>query len=512
MTPPALELIGIEKSFGSIHANRGVSIAFERGSIHGVIGENGAGKSTLMSIAYGLLRPDSGTIKRDGRAVEITGPEVAIAMGIAMVHQHFMLVDRLTVLENVVLGTEAVAGLSRTMTRARDRLDAIARDYGLSLRCDVRVRDLPVAERQAVEILKALYRDSRILILDEPTSVLDAAQAERLFAILRKLRDDGRTAIFVSHKLAEIKALTDRVTVLRQGRVVAESATANAESKALAMLMVGRPVELGRIGPPSRAGAPMLEVRDLRVHDARGVCRVDGIDLVLRSGEVVAVAGVAGSGQSELLLALAGMLPIESGRIRWRSQPVRPADWTPSSIRRRGIAHVPIDPRRAGLVAEFTAADNAILGYHRDPPAARHGWLDYQRIHQDCSALMAEFDVRPACPDAKVATLSGGNQQKLLIGREITRDPDLLLIGEPTQGVDIGAVASIRARLAAMRSRGKAVLLITSDIEQMQALADRILVMSAGRIIGEIGPEDSADEKLGMLMGGIAGTDRAAST
>ena len=503
MTPPALELIDIEKSFGPIRANRGISIAFARGSIHGVIGENGAGKSTLMSIAYGLLKPDSGTIRVDGRAVAISGPDVAITMGIAMVHQHFMLVDRFTMIENIILGTEPSGSLTRIMEKARDRLSAIAREYGLALPPDIRVRDLSVGERQTVEILKALYRDARILILDEPTSVLDGAQTERLFAILRKLRNDSRTVIFVSHKLREIETLTDRVTVLRQGKVAGESATADTTSSALATLMIGRSVELGRIGPPSRPGVALFQVRGLKVRDARGVLRVDDIDLELKAGEVVAIAGVAGNGQSELLHALAGMLPIESGEILWRGAPVPRRNWNASSIRRRGIAHVPIDPRATGLVAQFTTADNAILGYHDLAPAARCGWLDYDRIRHDCRALMTEFDVRPASPDAAVATLSGGNQQKLLIGREIARDPDLLLIGEPTQGVDIGAVASIQARLADMRRRGKAVLLVTSDIEQMQALADRILVMSAGRIIGEVGPEDGADEKLGLLMGGV---------
>ena len=510
MSTPALALIGIEKSFGPIQANRGISARFARGSIHGVIGENGAGKSTLMSIAYGLQRPDAGTIEVDGRPVEITRPEVAITLGIAMVHQHFMLVDRFTVLENIVLGTEGAAGLAKTMAKARDRLGAIARDYGLELPTDIRVRDLSVGERQAVEILKALYRDARILILDEPTSVLDAAQAQRLFAILRTLREDGRTVIFVSHKLREIENLTDRVTVLRQGRVVGEFATTDTDSGALAELMVGRPIELGRLGPPCLPGAALLQVRGLTVRDARGSLRVNGVDLELRSGEVVAVAGVAGNGQSELLLALAGMLPIESGEIRWRGRALQRRDWTPMSVRQRGIAHIPIDSRHAGLVSAFTVADNAILGYHRRPPTARHGRLDHARIRQDCAALIAEFDVRPASPDAEAATLSGGNQQKLLIGREIGHDPDLLLIGEPTQGVDIGAVAAIQARLAEMRRRGKTVLLVTSDIDQMQALADRILVMSAGKIVGEIGPDDAMRGELALLMGGLAATDRNA--
>jgi ABC-type uncharacterized transport system ATPase subunit len=501
---PALELIGIEKSFGPIHANRGISIKFAPGSIHGLIGENGAGKSTLMSIVYGMLQPDAGAIQIDGKTVDIPTPKAAIAAGIGMVHQHFMLIDRCTVLENLLLGTENTFGLGKTLAHARRRMAELARDYGLTLPPDTRVRDLSIGERQSVEILKALYRDARILILDEPTSVLNAEQKERLFGILRTLRDAGKTIIFVSHKLREIKTLTDRVTVLRRGSVVAETATTATDEAALAMMMIGAHVDLGRIGGTAQPGETLLEARGLGIRNRQGVRKIDNLDLTLRRGEVVAIAGLAGSGQSELLQALAGVLPIDSGHLSWRGKTMELRAWQAKSLRGLGIAHVPDEPGRFGLVADFSAAESAMLGYHDCPPAARHGLLNPRAILAECQAAMDDFDVRPPRPDARTGALSGGNQQKLLLAREMRRDPELLLIGEPTQGVDIGAVAAIQARLADMRARGKAVLLVTSDLDQVRALADRILVMDSGVIVGELSPEEANDRDLGLMMGGIA--------
>jgi simple sugar transport system ATP-binding protein len=501
---PALELIAIEKSFGSIHANRRISVKFGAGSIHGLIGENGAGKSTLMSIVYGMQQPDSGVIRIDGKTLDIPTPKAAIAAGIGMVHQHFMLIDRCTVLENLLLGTENSFALGKTLAHGRRRMKELARDYGVSLSPEKRVRDLSIGERQSVEILKALYRDARILILDEPTSVLNAEQKERLFSILRTLRDAGKTVIFVSHKLSEIMSLTDRVTVVRQGAVVGEIATADTSEAALATMMIGGHVDLGRIGGPAIPGETLLEVRGLGVSNRQGLRKIHNLDLALRRGEVVAIAGLAGSGQSELLQALAGILPIDSGQISWRGEPMDSRKWRPAALRHLGIAHVPDEPRRFGLVADFSAADSAILGYHDCAPAARGGLLDLRAIEMNCQAAMNDFDVRPPRPDIRTGSMSGGNQQKLLLAREMRRDPALLLIGEPTQGIDIGAVAAIQARLADMRARGKSVLLVASDLDQVRALADRILVMSSGAIVGELTPDDANDRNLGLMMGGIA--------
>ncbi len=501
---PALELTGIEKSFGAIQANRGISIRFDCGSIHGLVGENGAGKSTLMKIVYGLLPPDAGLMTIDGRPFAPESPNAAIAAGVGMVHQHFMLIDRFTVLENLLLGAETAFGLGKAMANARRRLAELCAEYGLNLSPDRRIRDLTVGERQSVEILKALYRDARILILDEPTSVLTPQQADGLFAILRRLRDGGRTVIFVSHKLSEIISLTDRVTVLRQGCVVGETIiTADTDQNALAERMIGGYVELGRAGDRATPGEILLAARDLTVRDPRGARRIQGLDLRVHRGEIVAVAGLAGSGQSELLKALAGVIPIEAGTISWRGTPVTLRDWHPHGLRQRGIAYVPDEPQRFGLVADFTAGESAILGYHDCSPAARHGLLDRQAIEAECCAAMADFDIRPPDPAVRTSALSGGNQQKLLLARELRRDPELLLVGEPTQGVDIGAVAAIQARLAEMRARGKAVLLATCDLDQIRALADRILVMSDGRIVGELTPAEADDRRLGLMMGGV---------
>jgi simple sugar transport system ATP-binding protein len=502
---PALELIGIEKSFGAIHASRGISISFAPGSIHGVIGENGAGKSTLMSIAYGMQRPDAGEIRIGGKSIALTGPQDAIAAGIVMVHQYFMLIDRFTVLENVMLGTEPSFGIGRALSAARRELTRLGQAYGLDLPPDKRIRDLTMGERQGVEILKALYRKARILILDEPTSVLSPPQTARLFEILRKLRDAGGTVIFISHKLGEIMELTDRVTVLRHGAVVGQTATAGTSQDSLAGMMIGDKVNLGRIGGPAQPGELLLEGRALTVRDRRGIVQLHGVDLKIREGEIVAVAGVAGNGQSEFIQALAGLLPLEpGGEIRWRGRPLERGECNPAALRALGIAHVPEDSRRFGLVAAFSAAESSILGHHDRPLAADGFRLNRQAIAAACRTMMDDFDVRPPDPRKRTGSFSGGNQQKLLLAREFGQDPDLLLIAEPTQGVDIGAVAAIQARLADLRRRGKAVLLVTSDLDQMRALADRIVVISGGKIVGQVSPEAASDTKLGLMMGGVA--------
>ncbi len=500
---PALKLSGITKSFGSIHANRDISIAFAGGSIHGLIGENGAGKSTLMRIAYGLQQPDAGTIEVSGRAVVFRSPQDAIAAGIAMVHQHFMLVDRFTVLENIVLGTEPIFGVKTTLAKAREQIVRLDAEYGLGLSPDTRIRDLTMGQRQGVEILKALYRDAKFLILDEPTSVLTYQQSERLFTILRAMRDAGRTVILVSHKLKEIMSLTDQVTVLHQGIVVGETATASTDAATLAGMMIGGSVDLGRIGGTATPGKVLLEVSGLTITDRRGLRRVDAVDLTIREGEIVAIAGVAGNGQSELLQAISGILPISRGTIAWCGRQLTEIERRPAALRALSIAHVPEFPRRYGSVADFSAAETMILGYQDRPPTSQGYLLDRRAIAADCRTKMEMFDIRPNQPDLPTGAFSGGNQQKLILARELSQNPALLLIGEPTQGVDIGAVASIQARLAALRMAGKAVLLITADIDQIRALADRILVMSGGRIVGEIAPEAVTDTKLGLMMGGV---------
>ena len=503
--PPALELRGIDKRFGVVHANRAVSLAVARGTVHGLVGENGAGKSTLMNIVYGFHRADAGEIWIHGRRVEIHRPHDAIAAGVGMVHQHFMLVENFTVLENVILGVEGGRRLADGLSRARAELEALALTYGLEVPLDTPVGQLPVGLQQRVEILKALYRRADLLILDEPTAVLTPQEADQLFALLNRLRAQGQTVILVTHKLREIMAVTDRVTVMRQGALVADLATRDTTPGELAERMVGRTVSWQVEKAAARTGEPRLVVKDLVVCDRRGVARVKGVSFELRAGEIVGVAGVAGNGQSELLDALAGICRPVSGEI-WLDGHELVREALSSRARRRlGLAHVPEDRLRQGLVAEFPAQDNAILGQH-DRPAYNRGWLQNRAaILAGCVQKMSAYDVRPPDPALRTAAFSGGNQQKLVLAREIDGDPRVLLVGQPTRGVDIGAVEFIHRQLVALRDAGKAVLLVSVELDEILGLADRILVMAGGEIVGELPQSEAAEKKLGLMMAGVRG-------
>jgi ABC-type uncharacterized transport system ATPase subunit len=502
---PIIELRGIHKSFGAVGACRAVSLAVQAGTIHGVVGENGAGKSTLMGILYGSHRPDRGEIVVRGRPATFRGPQDALAAGIAMVHQHFMLVEPFTVLENVVLGAEGGFRLGPGLARARAELARLGREYHLEVDPDARVADLGVGARQRVEILKALYRGADLLILDEPTAVLTPAEADHLFRILRALREQGRTVVLITHKLREIRAVTDVVTVMRQGRVVATRPTADTTPEQLAELMVGRAVSLRVNKTPARPGEPLLEVSDLVVEDGLGVERVKGVSLVVHRGEIVGIAGVAGNGQSELLEALAGIRPVRSGRIGWKGRDVTAAtDAAPARGRRRlGLAHVPEDRQRMGLVAPFAARESAILGYHDE--AIYNGVLRLRRsaVAAGWARQAAAYDIRPADGALATAAYSGGNQQKIVLARELDRDPDLLLIGQPTRGVDIGAIEFIHRRLVALRDAGRALLLVSADLDEILSLADRILVMHDGRIVGDVPRAAATESSLGRMMAGL---------
>jgi general nucleoside transport system ATP-binding protein len=499
-----LEVRGIDKWFGEVHANRDVSLVVRGGTIHGVVGENGAGKSTLMGILYGSHRPDRGEILVRGRPVALRSPQDALRAGIGMVHQHFMLVEPFTVLDNVVLGVEGGFRLRSGQARARAELARLGREYHLEVEPDARVADLGVGQRQRVEILKALYRGADVLILDEPTAVLTPQEADHLFEVLRSLRRQGKTVLLITHKLREIREATDVVTVMRQGRVVATLPTAETTPQALAELMVGRAVALRVDKAPARPGEAVLEVTDLVVEGGDGVRRVKGVGFDVRRGEIVGLAGVAGNGQSELLEALAGIRPIASGRVRWSgrelapSEPRSPGDW-----RRRGLSHVPEDRQRMGLVIPFAARESAILGYHRD--AAYNGRILLRGAAVDASwaRQAAAYDIRPADGRLPTAAFSGGNQQKIVLARELDRRPDLLLVGQPTRGVDIGAIEFIHRRLVELRDAGTALLVVSVELDEILALADRILVMHDGRIVGDV-PRAAADERrLGLLMAGL---------
>ncbi len=501
--PPALEVIGIEKWFGTVHANSNVSVRIAPGTIHGIIGENGAGKSTLMSVVYGYYQADSGEIRVAGEAATIKGPEHAIAHGIGMVHQHFMLVDTFTVLENIVLGVESGRMLAPSLAAARGELERLERDYNLEVDPDAIVGELPVGVQQRVEILKALYRGADILILDEPTGVLTPQEVDHLFRILAALREQGKTIILITHKLREIMALTDEVTVMRGGKVVAQVKTAETTREDLAAMMVGRTVLLRVEKGEAHPGKALLEVEHLNVNDRAELPRVRDVSFSVRAGEILGIAGVAGNGQSELLEALAGILPVDSGHIRIKGEEISGSTAQGArNVRAAGVGHVPEDRQRMGLVTSFEAHESGILGYHRDEKYNGRILMDYGATVADVGRQMEEYDVRPPLPHLRTGAFSGGNQQKIVLGREMDRDPDILLVGQPTRGVDIGAIEFIHRRLVAMRDSGKAVLLVSVELDEIMSLSDRILVMFNGEIVGEMAAEDADEQTLGLMMAG----------
>ncbi len=501
----ALELRGIDKRFGPVHANRAVSFVVRAGSVHGLIGENGAGKSTAMNIVYGFHRADAGEILVNGRPVQIHSSQDAIAAGIGMVHQHFMLVENFTVLENIILGVEGGALLAKGLHRARNELAQLGRDYGLEVPLDAMMEDLPVGIQQRVEILKALYRGADILILDEPTAVLTPREVDQFFLVLRRLRDGGKTMLLVTHKLREIMAITDRVTVMRQGAVAAEVETATTSPRELAEKMVGRAVLLKVDKSPARPGDVLLSMRNIEVRDQHGVVRLKNTSFDLRAGEIVGVAGVAGNGQSELLEVLSGMRQPASGKILFGGSDLVADRLDPHERRKRGLAHVPEDRLRVGVVAGFSAQANLILGYQDRADFNRGIFLDDRSIAADCEQKMADYDVRPRVPALRMSAFSGGNQQKLVIAREVDCDPKVLLVGQPTRGVDIGAIEFIHQRLVALRDAGKGLLLVSAELDEILGLADRILVMAGGEIVGELSREEATEEKIGLLMAGVKG-------
>ncbi len=501
--PPALELRSISKRFGAVQANRAVSFQVAAGSVHGLIGENGAGKSTVMNIVYGFHRADDGEILVNGRPVKISSTQDAIAAGIGMVHQHFMLVENFTVIENVMLGVEGGPLLAEGIAKAREALAKLGKDYGLDVPLDAIVGSLPVGLQQRVEIMKALHRGAQILILDEPTAVLTPQEADQLFRLLGRLREQGKTVLLVTHKLREIMAITDRVTVMRQGSVVAEVETKDTSPRELAEKMVGRSVLLQVQKGPARPGAELLTVSNLEVRDAQGVMRVKRVGFKLHGGEIVGIAGVAGNGQSELLEALAGMRAPVGGEIRFGGRDLVAEKIDPRGRRELGLAHVPEDRLRVGVVTSFSAQENLILGYQDHENFNRGLLMNNQAILEDCARKMAAYDVRPPQPGLRIAAFSGGNQQKLVVAREVDRAPTVLLVGQPTRGVDIGAIEFIHQRLIGLRDAGKAVLVVSVELDEILGLADRILVMAGGEIVGELSRAEATEEKIGLLMAGV---------
>jgi ABC-type uncharacterized transport system ATPase subunit len=497
---PALELRGITKRFGPVVANDRVDFDLRPGEVHALLGENGAGKSTLMSILYGLYHPDDGEVLVDGNPVKVDSPSKAIEIGIGMVHQHFMLVPVMTVTENIVLGNEPRRGGGLLDIReGADRVRELSERYGLAVDPDALIEDVTVGTQQRVEILKTLYRDARILVLDEPTAVLTAQEAHELFEVLNALKADGVAIVFISHKLGEVLEIADRVTVLRRGKKIDTVPAEGATEQSLARLMVGRDVLLEVEKTASAPRDPVLEVEDLHVTDDRGLEAVRGVNLAVNGGEIVALAGVDGNGQHELVEAIAGLRSVGSGSIR-----VGGKDVTRSGVRETcdaGAAHIPEDRHLRGLVLDFTLAENLALREYYKPPLSTAGWLKIGQMNSRARELLEEYDVRGGSPGTLASSLSGGNQQKVCIAREIASNPSLLLAHQPTRGLDVGAIEFVHRRLLAEREAGRGILLVSLEFDEVRSLADRILVIYEGEIVGEFSPEASEHE-LGVAMTG----------
>jgi len=494
-----LELRGITKAYPGTVANDHIDFDLRRREVHALLGENGAGKTTLMNILYGLAKPDEGEIILNGERITFSSPKDAIERGIGMVHQHFMLIPVMTVAENIVLGIEPSDKGFLDYDAARVRVREIARRFGFQIDPDARIEDIGVGQQQRVEILKALYRNAGILILDEPTAVLTPQEATEFFGILETLKREGISIIFISHKLNEVLEIADRVTVLRRGKRIETVPIEGATQESLARAMVGREVLLRVEKAPAQSGDVLLEIEGLQVFDDREIEKVRGVSMSVRAGEIVGIAGVDGNGQSELIDAITGLRKIERGKVRIAGKDLAHA--TARDVLDSGIGHIPEDRQRRGLVLQFSIAENIALHDFRKPPNARLGWLYPRRLIQKARTLIREFDVRGGRPETPASALSGGNQQKVILAREIDRDPKVLIAAQPTRGLDVGAIEVVHARLIAERNEGVGILLVSLELEEILSLSDRILVLFEGQIVGEYLPSVTEDE-LGIAMTG----------
>jgi general nucleoside transport system ATP-binding protein len=508
---PAVELHGITKRFPGVVANHDIDIVVQRGSVHAIVGENGAGKSTLMKTLDGMQKPDEGTIVVNGNQVSFSSPADAIAAGIGMVHQHFMLADNLTVLENIVLGSEPTHAGVLDVRAARKKINEISRAYSLGLDPDRLVEALGVGDRQRVEICKVLYRGARILILDEPTAVLVPQEVDELFANLRGLKSEGLTVLFISHKLDEVLAVADEITVIRRGTTVRTVHPGEVTAHQLAELMVGSELPVPELRESTVTDVPELTVEHLTVRSEDGRAVVDDVSFVIHQGEIVGLAGVEGNGQAELVEALMGLRPAESGRVILADRDI--SQWDTRERRERGIAYIPEDRQRQGLLLEAPLWENRMLGHQTQRPNARGFWIDGRGAKKDTRRLVAEFDVRTPGIDVEAASLSGGNQQKLIVGREMSGSPSVLIASHPTRGVDVGAQAAIWEHLRNARAAGLAVLLISADLDELIGMSDTLRVILRGRLVEQVDPNTVTPKQLGAAMTGAGATveGRAAS-
>ena len=499
---------GIVKRFPGVIANNGIDFVASKGEIHALLGENGAGKSTLMNILFGLYHPDEGEILVDGEPVRFANARDAVLAGLAMVHQHFMLIPRFSVTENVILGSEG-ADLLLDRDAAAARVAALGEQYGLGVDPNALVGELPVGMQQRVEILRALYQGGKTVILDEPTALLTPQEVDELYVVLNRLRVGGDTIIFITHKLREVAAISDRVTVIRRGQTVGTRETAQTTASELAELMVGRAVSLRVDRPPAHPGEPVLVARGLHAKGTQGHAALNGISLELRRGEILGIAGVEGNGQAELIETLAGLRKPDQGQVLLKGSDVTASG--PNPRRREGLSYIPEDRHGRGLVLPFSLTENVLLGNAGEPPFSNGGRIDYPRIRALTARLMQTFDVRAPAPETAAGALSGGNQQKLIIARELHREPDALLAVQPTRGLDVGAIEFVHRQLVAERDKGRGVLLISFDLDEVMDLSDRILVIYGGTIVGEFLSGAVTRTELGLLMGGKTLDERASA-
>ncbi|MDP4095428.1 ABC transporter ATP-binding protein [Paenibacillus sp. P96] len=497
---PIVELKQITKRFPGIVANDSISLKLHKGEIHALLGENGAGKSTLMNILFGLYQPEEGTIEVDGKTVAIDSPNKAIELGIGMVHQHFKLVQPFTVTENIVLGSEPRKGVKLDYKTASAEVKRLSEQYGLQVNPDAKIQDISVGMQQRVEIIKTLYRGADILIFDEPTAVLTPQEINELMDIMKRLVAEGKSIILITHKLKEIMHISDTVTIIRRGKVIDTVKTSETTPSELAEKMVGRSVSFKVDKAPARPGKVVLDVKDLTSKSKDGISVLDGLSLQVKAGEILGIAGVDGNGQSELIEALTGLRKVDGGAVSLLGQNI--TNLTPRKISEAGVSHIPEDRHKHGLVLDFSMSENMVLETYYQSPYNKNGFLNYEAIHEQAKNLIERFDVRTPSIQTKARSLSGGNQQKAIIAREIDKNPDLLIAAQPTRGLDVGAIEFVQQQLIAQRDQGKAVLLISFELDEIMNVSDRIAVIYEGQIVGEVLPEQTNDQELGLMMAG----------